>query len=363
MLIARGGVINPGRLKLKKKVFSRITFLSTFEFKDGGILTRKSANIGTGHFVSISTELEQVIKKVSIKNIYNCQILRRSGQSYPFEKDMDPSMCAPEKIKKSNFQLPPTVENVIDNEDEEENEPEDISEAKPGDKSSLFKCPNDLCIADYIRFHNLTKHITEGVCKAKLRSMSQMNHAKILWFKKFGIQTNSALSDEKSRYFKTQLGEVLDIELPPDIELLPNYDGFRYDTPLTMGYAMKVNNKLPKITENLQAFVTNLFNQGQITNQKYTPTEMKREIHKKFPLKEWLTWSQVKGMIGTLKAKLLAKGSKDLDPDQLQQQAEDEITLEIAMKEVTEAKDVLNNTSNWLSSHPLEVPYDPDLVI
>ena len=303
-----------------------------------------------------------------MKNIYNCKILRRSGQSYDFEKDMDPSMCAPEKIKKSEFKLPGIVEHSetvleSDNEDENENEPEDISEAKSGDVSAIYSCPNDLCTADYIRFHNLTKHITEGVCKAKLRSMSQMDHAKILWFKKFGIQTNSALSDEKSRYFKTQLGEVLEIVLPPDIELLPNYDGFRYDAPLTMGYAMKVNNKLPKITENLQAFVANLFNQGQITNQKYTPTEMKKEIHKKFPLKEWLTWSQVKGMIGTLKAKLLAKGSKDLDPDQLQQQAEDEIALEIAMKEVTEAKDVLNNTSNWLSSHPLEVPYDPDLVI
>ena len=101
--------------------------------------------------------------------------------------------------------------------------------------------------------------------------------------------------------------------------------------------------------------IENLFNKGQITNQKYTPTDMKEYIHKNFPLKEWLTWSQVKGKIGTLKAQLLAKGSKDLDPDQLQQQAEDEINLEIAMKEVTKAKDVLNNTSNWLSSHPLEV--------
>ena len=72
-------------------------------------------------------------------------------------------------------------------------------------------------------------------------------------------------------------------------------------------------------------------------------------------MKEWLTWSQVKVKIGTLKAKLLAEGCKDLDPDQIQQQAEDEINLEIAMKEVTKAKDVLNNTSNWLSSHPLEV--------
>ena len=65
-----------------------------------------------------------------------------------------------------------------------------------------------------------------------------------------------------------------------------------------------------------------------------------------------------KGMIGTNKANLLAKGSKDLDPAQLQQQAEDEIALEAIINEVTKAKDVLNNTSDWLSCHPLEVNFN-----
>ena len=52
-----------------------------------------------------------------------------------------------------------------------ESEPEDMSEAKPDDKGSLYKCPNDLCTADYIRFHNFARHLSEGVCKAKLRSI------------------------------------------------------------------------------------------------------------------------------------------------------------------------------------------------
>ena len=66
---------------------------------------------------------------------------------------------------------------------------------------------------------------------------------------------------------------------------------------------------------------------------------------------------KVKGMIGGLKAKLLAMGSKDLDPSQLQQQAEDEIALEIAMKEVSQAKNILDNADKWLSSHPIEVKF------
>ena len=57
VLIARGSV-RPSRLKLEKRVFKRITFLSVFEFHDGGILTRKSANIGPGHFVHITAKLQ-----------------------------------------------------------------------------------------------------------------------------------------------------------------------------------------------------------------------------------------------------------------------------------------------------------------
>ena len=64
-------------------------------------------------------------------------------------------------------------------------------------------------------------------------------------------------------------------------------------------------------------------------------------------------------MLGGLKAKLLAMGSKDLDPSQLQQQAEDEIALEIAMKEVSQAKNILDNADKWLSSHPIEVKSFP----
>ena len=197
VLIARGGV-QPSRLKLEKRVFKRITFLSCFEFRDGGILTRKSANIGPGHFVHISPKLEAYIKAITVRNVYDCQILRRSGQFYPFDKDMDPSLCAPEKVKKSNFKPSGTVDHS-EHESEDEVEAEDISEAKSGDKNTLYKCPNDLCTADYIKTYNLAKHVRMGICKARLRSQSQMNHAKTIWFSRFGIQDKSMLNEETSR--------------------------------------------------------------------------------------------------------------------------------------------------------------------
>ena len=55
-----------------------------------------------------------------------------------------------------------------------------------------------------------------------------------------------------------------------------------------------------------------------------------------------------------MKAKVLAEGT-DIEPDQLLTQAEDDLNMELALNEVEKAKNILNNTDNWLTSHPLEV--------
>jgi hypothetical protein len=62
----------------------------------------------------------------------------------------------------------------------------------------------------------------------------------------------------------------------------------------------------------------------------------------------------VKGLIAGMKAKVLAEGT-DIDPEHFLKEAEDEIDMEMALAEVKKAKNILNNTDNWLTSHPLEV--------
>ena len=62
----------------------------------------------------------------------------------------------------------------------------------------------------------------------------------------------------------------------------------------------------------------------------------------------------VKGQIAGMKAKVLAEGT-DIDPEHFLKEAEDEIDMEMALAEVEKAKTILNNTENWLTSHPLEV--------
>ena len=197
--MARGSV-QPSRLKLKTRVFTRITFLYCFDFKDEGILTRKSATIGPGSFVKITKQLESYIYSVSIKNIFECEILRRSGENCSFDENMDPKFCSPEKVEKSKFKLPGTVEiSETEPEAEDENENDEDTKTNPDKKGSLYSCPNNFCSADYIRYKNYLKHVRTGLCKVRLRDKSEMDHLKILWFSRFGIQGNSQLTKETSR--------------------------------------------------------------------------------------------------------------------------------------------------------------------
>jgi hypothetical protein len=185
---------------LKKRVFTRITFIYCFDFHDEGILTRKSATIGPGSFVKITKKLESYIYSVSIKNVFECTILRRSGENYSFDKDMDPELCSPEKVEKSNFKLPGTIEiSEKEPEAEDENENNEDTKTKPDLNGSLYSCPNNFCTADYIRYKNYQKHVSNGLCKLRLWDKSEMDHLKILWFSRFGIQGNSQLTKETSR--------------------------------------------------------------------------------------------------------------------------------------------------------------------
>ena len=121
-----------------------------------------------------------------------------------------------------------------------------------------------------------------------------------------------------------------------------------------MGFAMKANQKLPKIVQDVKDYIQTLFTEGQVTNQKCSANDMVGLIHKNYPKKNWLKFGQVKGLISGMKAKVLAEGT-EIDPAQLLKQAEDEIDMEMVMRELEKAKNLLNNAGDWLSVHPLEV--------
>ena len=214
----------------------------------------------------------------------------------------------PEKKKLSNFKKPGTVESTeqdSDNEDEEvENNAGDTKIDDPN--ASIYKCPNEHCIKDYIKLRNLVKHRRNGLCKARLRSQTQLNHCKTMWFSRFGIADTSQVSS--TRYFRTNLEDLKEIVLPASFQLLSNYEksplllltgGFK--EKLEMGHAMKANQKLPKIETEVKDYIQLLFNQGQgetqasnqSSIQKYSANDVVALIHKKYPKKNWLKIGQV----------------------------------------------------------------------
>ena len=190
VLVAMGSV-KAFRLKLAKRVFKGITFLSCFEFQDGGILTHKSANIGPGNFVTIDIEIEAIIKQVSMKNQFDCKIMK-SDQEHTFSPNLDPAIFMPERKKLSNFKKPGTKvssEKELDSEDEDEKtekKPAESGDTKVDPNASIYKCPNNHCIKDYIKFRNYAKHLSDGICKARLRTESQKNLCKTMWFSRYG---------------------------------------------------------------------------------------------------------------------------------------------------------------------------------
>ena len=122
-----------------------------------------------------------------------------------------------------------------------------------------------------------------------------------MWFSRFGIEDTSKINS--SQYFRTNLENLTDIVLPSSILLLSSYDQSplllitAFEEILKMGYAMKQNQKLPKIIQEVKDFIQLLFNQGQQTNQKYSPNDIVGLIHKKYPKQNWLKFGQVKGKV------------------------------------------------------------------
>jgi hypothetical protein len=208
----------------------------------------------------------------------------------------------------SNFKKPGAVESTEQDSDDEDKEVENnAGDTKIDDpNASIYKCPNEHCIKDYIYLRNLVKHRRNGLCKARLRSQTQLNHCKTMWFSRFGIADTSQVNQTK--YFRTNLEDLKQIVLPASFELLSNYDksplllqtgGFK--EKLEMGYAMKANQKLPKIEAEVKDYIQLLFNQGQgqteasnqSSVQKYSASDVVALIHKKYPKKKWLKFGQV----------------------------------------------------------------------
>ena len=163
-------------------------------------------------------------------------------------------------------------------------------------------------------------------------------------------------AQDKARYFRTHLQELQEIVLP-EIPLQPS----SLDDEPKQGFALASRQTNPKVSPEVYNFVKQIFDEGQRTNQKKTMPEIVEEIQRKFQKEFWIKQSQVKNLVTKFKAENLKCSKASSDPDivaeELTAEAEDELDQELLTQAMAKAKDTLNSTQKWLTSHPIQVLY------
>ena len=328
-----------------------ITQLTTFEFNDQGILTKKAAGIGEGVLVPISKKLEKSIYDCSIQNVFDCQIVERGGQCHTFDNDMDPKFCSPANVKVAKIKKEVSIE-TSDTEQEEEIVDESGDKAKGMRVGKLHKCN---CSKEFITERNYERHVNEGSCLgcSGKREMTIVDHLKKNFFAKFREEAIDEFAlGENMRYFRTNLERLDPIQLP---DFTPTED-FDAENVFRMGFALAPKEKNVKITSDVRAFILKCFFKGQKNkDQKVNYVEIARLIQDKFEVEDWVKVAQIKGVIKGKLKELKTAGCDDLDPAQLDVDAENWLGDIMAIQHATQTHAILGKKGDWLTSHPLKV--------
>ena len=330
-----------------------INQLTTFEFHDTGILVKKAAGIGEGLLLPISKVLEKTIHDCSIQNVFDCQIVQNGGQCTTFDSNMDPRLCSPANVKVAKIKKEVPVE-TSDTEQEEEvvDESGDQGALKVLRVGRLHKCN---CSKEFITKRNYERHVNEGSCLgcSGKREMSIVDHLKRNFFAKF---REEAIEDfaltENMRYFRTNLERLEPIQLP---NFTPTED-FDEEKWFCMGFALAPKEKNAKISSVVKAFVLDCFNKGQKNKEdKLNYAQIAKLIQDTFDVEDWLKESQVKGQIVAKLKKLKAAGCDNLDPAQMDLEAENHLAEMMAHQHIAQTHEIIGKEGDWLTSHPLKV--------
>ena len=230
------------------------------------------------------------------------------------------------------------------------------------EETGVFFCTNDLCEKRFIRFQNLENHIMHGTCKVRKHQESVTSWFKREYFNHFSAQAQKTIgNDAKDAYFATHLKTLKPVTVPEGIQFLENSS---FDITYEMGYGQpKSTRGKSSFTKEQKAFAKQIFMHGQTTKQKLDPALASERMRKAvdsegnhlFKPKECLTASQLKGLFSRWMAEAKAQGSKDLDPEQIEHEASDDIESEVNLQTIQTIQSGVNSDEVWMKSHPLEV--------
>ena len=212
---------------------------------------------------------------------------------------------------------------------------DDVDYAEP-DNGAIFSCPTANCMAEFLRYDRLQKHIIAGQCKLKKEVETTEEKVRTLYISAFGIGYPEKVG--KNDTIKNMVAHLVGYpKAAPITGIVPQ------DTPLAplsvpknklfkMGFALPQQKEKTHFSEKVLSFLWKIFEAGKFQG-KAKPEEVVQRMKKEkvngkllFGRKEWLNDSQVKRLFGRFAAK---QKKRDFDGQALDNVTDVEVEEEI----------------------------------
>jgi hypothetical protein len=167
------------------------------------------------------------------------------------------------------------------------------------DRSIFFKCPNQLCSAQFRKFNTLEKHKLDGKCFVRKVTGSILNYIQTVYFDYFGVDSKvENLSTAEKRNFKTNLATLTEVKVP-DLSRKTSSMIESNDE----GNALSARKKATRFDDEQKKFVKGKFIEG-IKGKKYQPEQVESMMRKAktregtpmFTREKWLKAAQIKAL-------------------------------------------------------------------
>ena len=362
VLVFTGGI--KGRLTAPTEKIPDISLCHHFDFMKDGIMVRKISGIGSGRKVT-------GLKPVKVKPTYVYKLL------------------SADKIQNFTPLKKSTVPYVPNNTQMQEKEPyyedEHLEDTHHTEIGSVFSCPNQWCVAEFIRESRCKQHVHNGICKIRKPVESGENFVRTAYISKYGISAREAATQNDLRNTVFHLDSLPNPTISPNLKRL-DVPLARADLPwflqVSMGFALQVHASRKNFSRKQIEYIKNIFDKGNLDQKKARACDVAIQMRVEklngellFNRYEWLNQDQILRLFSKMsaenkKAKKESKKSSGAAKVAWVKVTEEEIEEESNLLDsVTEAEEIddLNDelvlpVSNILGEHPQRVSSGMKLV-
>ncbi|CAF1207670.1 unnamed protein product, partial [Didymodactylos carnosus] len=251
-----------------KVTFPKITFVNNYEFEQDGIRVHRAGNVGVGKL--LKWPLLDTPKAIGHLQCQPC----------PSKLQLSSITGVPKERKSLSDRSSITTTTTIEL-------------AVQASRSKLYDCPEEGCVASFIRYGNLTQHLCTGKHRHRRERSSMRDMGMTMYHSKLeNIEVRSM--------FSLQLEETT----PGDDD-----DTIRI-TPPDRGWALPKERKVTHLNESQVKYLTEKFDEGIQQRIRWKPEEVSAEMQRKKDLNnrfysipaEFLKTGQVRSFFSRLKS-------------------------------------------------------------